>query len=74
MPLYIVGTRELIKRLNQKREDEIQGHVNAIEKLESKFLKILEENKELSNTGRIQGEKITKLETNMKKLQSSHNI
>ena len=46
--------------------------MNAIDKLESKFLKILVENKELSNTVRIQGEKITKLDTNMKKLQSSH--
>ena len=45
--------------------------MNAIEKLESKYLKILEENKELSSTVKVQGEKITKLEANMKKLQSS---
>ena len=38
----------------------MQGYVNAIEKLESRYLKILEENKELSSTVKIQGEKITK--------------
>ena len=45
--------------------------MNAIEKLDSNYLKTLEKNKKLSSTVKIQGEKVTKLETNMKKLQSS---
>ena len=45
--------------------------MNAIEKLDSNYLKTLEKNKKLSSTAvKIQGEKVTNLEENMKKLQS----
>ena len=63
--------RESSQKLNQLREEEIQGYKSAIEALEDKYGKILTQNKDLLDKVNKQSERIKHLEGSVKSLDST---